>query len=187
MREIEVKILEINKTAVEKKLRQLGAQKVFDGFVDVRMYDKPDGALKQKGILLRLRKKGKKGELTVKTDFRRTPRAKTSSEHETAVDFIAAQKMLNVLGFIESFRMKKHRIEYALGRTHFEIDKIPGIPWFIEIEAESERQLSACVKKLGFKQADTKNWWWHEVLEYYRAKTARHGEPSSPSKRKGRQ
>ncbi|MEK7122302.1 MAG: CYTH domain-containing protein, partial [Patescibacteria group bacterium] len=121
MREIEVKILEINKTAVEQKLRKLGAQKVFDGPVDVRMYDTPDGALKQKGAILRLRKKGTEGELTVKTDFKRTLRAKTSSEYETAVDFAAAQKILSVLGYVESFRMKKHRIEYALGRTHFEI------------------------------------------------------------------
>ena len=187
MREIEVKILEIDKVAIEKKLLACGAKKVFDGPVDVRMYDTPAGDLKKRGVILRLRKKRLYGELTVKSDFKRTRLAKTSSEYETRVDFIAARKVLKVLGYSESFRMKKHRIEYALGPVHFEIDKIPGIPWFLEIEASSEKQLSAWVKKLGFTQADTKNWWWHEVIDYYRPRTARQGEPSMPANRNGRQ
>lgn len=187
MREIEVKILEINRREVEQKLRACGAKKVFDGPVDVRMYDTPDRALKKRGIILRLRKKGDEGELTVKTHVRRTLRAKISSEYETRCDFVAVQTMLSALGYVESFRMKKRRIEYAVGSVLFEIDKIPGIPWFLEIEASSEREISTWVEKLGFAQSDVKNWWWHEVVEYYRIKTARHGEPSSPVRRRGRQ
>lgn len=167
MQEIEVKILEIERGALEKKLRALGARKIFDGPVDVRMYDTPDRALKKKGVLLRLRKKGDVGELTVKTHFRRTLRAKMSSEYETHCDFAAMQTMLSALGYVESFRMKKHRIEYALGKVRFEIDKLPRIPWFLEIEASSEREISTWVEKLGFTQSDVKNWWWHEVLAYY--------------------
>lgn len=167
MREIEVKILEINRKAIEQKLRAFGAKKIFDGPVDIRMYDTPDRELKRKEIILRLRKKGTYGELTVKTDFTRTARAKTSLEHETRVDFDATQKMLKALGYCESFRMKKHRIEYAFGKVRFEIDKISGIPWFLEIEAPSEKVLALWVKKLGYAQKDTKSWWWHEVLEHY--------------------
>lgn len=169
MKEIEAKILEIDRSALEKKLRAFGAKKIFDGPVDVRMYDTPHGELKARGVILRLRKKGAygEGELTVKTDFKRTARAKTSSEHETRVDFYAVQKMLKALGYCESFRMKKRRIEYALGTVHFEIDKIVGIPWFLEIEAPNKKQLSSWVKKLGYKQSDAKNWWWHEVLKHY--------------------
>ncbi len=167
MKEIEVKILEIDKGALEKKLRALGAKKVFDGPVDVRLYDTPRGELNKRGIVVRLRKKGEGGEFTIKTDHGRTARAKSALEYETWVDFTAMQKILSVLGFTECFRMKKHRIEYALGKVHFEIDKVPGIPWFLEIEAPSEKQISLWVKKLGYAQKDTKNWWWHEVLEHY--------------------
>ncbi|MBI4253140.1 class IV adenylate cyclase [Candidatus Uhrbacteria bacterium] len=167
MREIEVKILEIDRRALEAKLRALGAKKTFDGPVDVRMYDTLRGELKKRGIIFRLRKKGASGELTVKTDFKRTLRAKTSAEYETNVDFIATQKMLKVLGYAESFRMKKRRIEYVIGSVHFEIDKISGIPWFLEIEAPSEKQLMIWIKKLGYKPSDAKSWWWHEVLGHY--------------------
>lgn len=167
MREIEVKILEIDRLELEKKLCALGAEKVFDGSVDIRLYDTPRGELYQQGIVVRLRKKGERGEFTVKTDHRRTARAKSALEHETSVDFAAMQKMLCALGLKECFRMKKHRIEYALGKVHFEIDKLPGIPWFLEIEAPSEKQILLWVKKLGYSQKDTKNWWWHEVLEHY--------------------
>lgn len=166
MREIEVKILEIDRKTLEKKLRAVGAKKIFDGQVDIRYFDN-SGALKKKGIILRLRKKGLIGELTVKTDFQRTVRAKTSSEYETRVDFAATRNILYVLGYTELLRMKKHRIEYVLGNVHFEIDKIPGIPWFLEIEAPSEKQLMWWVKKLGYAQKDVKNWWWHEVLAHY--------------------
>lgn len=167
MKEIEVKILEVDRATLEKKLRTLDAKKVFDGMLDIRYFDTPKGDLKERGVILRLRKKGVYGELTVKTNFVRTARAKTSSEHETRVDFYATMKMLEALGYCESFRMRKRRIEYVLGKVHFEIDKIAGIPWFLEIEAPNEKQLSSWVKKLGYKQSDAKNWWWHEVLEHY--------------------
>lgn len=167
MKEIEVKILEINRNEVERKLRVLGAKKVFDGPVDVRMYDTPDRTLKKKGVLLRLRKKGDEGELTVKTHFHRTLRAKMSSEYETRCDFVVMQTVLSALGYVESFRMKKRRVEYTQGHVRFELDKIAGIPWFLEIEAPSEPQLTAWITKLGFTQSDAKNWWWYEVLEYY--------------------
>lgn len=167
MKEIEVKILEIDRKALEKKLRSFGAKKVFDGPVDVRMYDTPNNDFKRRGTVIRLRKKGTYGEFTVKTAHKRMAHAKSAQEYETRVDFAAMQKILHILGYTESWRMKKHRIEYALGNVHFEIDKIPGIPWFLEIEAPSVMALNAWVKKLGYTQKDAKNWWWHEVLAYY--------------------
>lgn len=187
MREIEVKILEIDKSAIEKKLRAFGAKKVFDGTIDCRYYDLPSRSLQKRGIVLRLRRKGMCGELTVKTDLKRTKGAKTAQELETPVSFELTRQILHSLGYRELIRTRKHRIDYALGAVHFEIDKLPGIPWFLEIEAPSQKALKAMVKALGFLPADAKPWWWADVVEHYRAKTARQGEPSQPARRKGRQ
>ena len=170
MKEIEAKILEIDKAAVEKKLLALGAKKVFDGAIDFRYFDLPKNTLRKKGIILRLRKKGDYGELTVKSNFVRTKSAKTSIEEETQVDFNSTIKLLLALGYQETSRNIKHRTEYALGSVKFEIDKLPGIPWFLEIEAPSVRVLKEMVERLGFSKEDIKPWWGEDVLEYYRKK-----------------
>jgi len=46
MPEIEVKILEIDKDEVIKKLNSLGAEKIFEGYVETIYYDTPDFKLK---------------------------------------------------------------------------------------------------------------------------------------------
>ncbi|MBI4599458.1 class IV adenylate cyclase [Candidatus Uhrbacteria bacterium] len=171
MKEIEAKILEINKDALEKKLRAVGAKKVFDGNVSIRYFDTQKHQLKKRGIILRLRKKGECGELTVKSNFVRTKNAKTSTEEETPVEFESARAMLLTLGYREIARGIKHRIEYTLGSVKFEIDKLPGIPWFLEIEAPSEKKLKAMVERLGFSQKDIKPWWGEDVKAYYGTKS----------------
>ena len=55
MKEIEVKILEVNVSEVIKKLEALGAKKVLDTAQEIIIYDNAEGTL-SKGQLLRLRK-----------------------------------------------------------------------------------------------------------------------------------
>ena len=59
MKEIEVKILEINVADVQKRLKELGAQKLFDGELEWVVFDFPDGRLGKEEILVRLRRTGK--------------------------------------------------------------------------------------------------------------------------------
>jgi len=67
--EIEVKVLEINRLEVEKRLSVLGANKVFDGKIHALYYDLPDRRLRTDGLTLRLRMEGAKAVLTLKTDI----------------------------------------------------------------------------------------------------------------------
>ena len=66
MKEIEVKILDIDRKEVEKKLVSLGARKIFDGILEARYYDFQDYHLKKSGVSLRLRKENKRVVLTLK-------------------------------------------------------------------------------------------------------------------------
>jgi adenylate cyclase class IV len=59
MKEIEVKVIEINKSEVEKKLLLLGAKKVLDCAIETTIFDTKNADLKNSGKNLRLRKKEK--------------------------------------------------------------------------------------------------------------------------------
>jgi len=170
MREIEAKILDIDRNEVERKLLLLGAKKMFDHRFDFRYFDFPNHALRKNGSVLRLRKNGVRGELTVKKDLKASKNAKSAEEIEITVDFNSARKLLMALGYEEQSKTVKRRIEYVLGNVHFEIDKLPGIPWLLEIEAPTVKILQQSVVLLGYKQSDARSWWWKDVLAYYKKK-----------------
>jgi adenylate cyclase class IV len=66
MKEVEVKILEINKEKVVKILTESGALRVFDGEILTLFLDFPNNQIHKRRDVLRLRKEGNKSELTYK-------------------------------------------------------------------------------------------------------------------------
>ncbi|MFA6269137.1 MAG: class IV adenylate cyclase [archaeon] len=172
MKEIEVKILEINKKEVEKKLKQMGAKKAFDGLIDAQNFDFPDRRIKKKKNLLRLRKMDKKVFLTYKIKSKAKSQAKVCEEIELEVmDFEKMKLIFENLGLETKTRIKKHRTSYKLGSTHFEIEQYLGeysnVPCFLEIEAPSIKVINKYAKKLGFNEKDCLNWNTWDVVEHY--------------------
>ncbi|MEK6899929.1 MAG: class IV adenylate cyclase [Nanoarchaeota archaeon] len=167
MREIEIKILEIDLPSTISKLEKLGAKKTFEGEMSAIYYDYEDRSLSGKGRLLRLRKKGEKSELTFKEKITQTD-AKVMDELEVIVDdFDLTQAILKKLGLKEVKSAQKYRISYSIGAVHFELDTLPGIPTFLEIEAPSLDILKSYVLKLGYSMKDAKPWSGKDVLKYY--------------------
>lgn len=170
MEEIEIKILEINKDEVVKKLEKLGAKKIFDGDMCAVRFDYPNNEFEKQGKLIRLRKKAKKVELTYKE---RIPNSKAKSMQEFGVfvsSFEGMEEILKGIGFVEHGKIEKNRITYKLGDVHFEIDTMSGIPTFLEIEAPILDLISFYVKKLGFQENQVKPWSVKDVIEYYAKK-----------------
>jgi adenylate cyclase class 2 len=166
MKEIEVKILEINVPEVVKRLEALGAKKVLDTVQEIIIYDNAEGTL-SKGQLLRLRKNGEVIELTYKKRISKEG-TKISDEKEVHVsDFETTRKILQGIGLKEVRKTTKHRISYHLHGVGFEIDTYPGIPTFLEIETEDEKLLEEYVKKLGFTMKDAKPWTGKDVFKHY--------------------
>ena len=66
MKELEAKILEVNRIQIEKTLGGLGAKKVFDGDIQTLLFDFEDGRIFKARDVLRLRKAQDKTELTYK-------------------------------------------------------------------------------------------------------------------------
>jgi adenylate cyclase class 2 len=171
MKEIEIKVLEIDRKAVETRLVSLGAKKVFDGEIHALYYDFTNASLKESGCALRLRLEGTKSVLCLKK-LVESKEAKIREEHELEVsDFNTMKFLLEGLGLKAWLEMKKHRTSYEFRGAHFEIDEYHGtydyIPLFLEIEGPDIETIHACAELLGFTLNDCKPWDILEVAAYY--------------------
>jgi adenylate cyclase class 2 len=167
LKEIEVKILEIDVEEIEKKLKEMGAEKVFEGEVISIYFDFSDKGLEKKGRILRLRQKENKVILTYKKLISQDE-AKIMDEYELEVgDFSSMKKIFEGIGLSPLYEFKKKRITYKLNQIHFEIDKYPDIPAFLEVEAPDLSTIDEMVSELGFSKEKVNSYSIKDVLEYY--------------------
>jgi len=171
MKEIEVKILGIDRSAIEKKLLSFGAKIVFDDQIHAFYFDFPDNSMKHNGYTLRLRREGEKSFITLKKDLEGTM-AKIREEHEIEVSAFNDMKyLLEILGLKTWLEVKKHRKSFEFKGTHFEIDThhdaYDYIPQFLEIEGHEIETIYAYAELLGFTKNDCKPWDILQVAEYY--------------------
>src|SRR3989344_6496070 len=137
MEESEIKILDINKEDILKKLNSLGAKKTSEGKIEALYFDFNDNRISNKSSMLRLRKRDGKFELGFKNLVSKE-KAKIMEEFQVTVDDFDAMKdvFLN-LGLKVILKFAKHRTSYLLDGVHFEIDTFEGIPALLEIEASN--------------------------------------------------
>ena len=177
MKEIEVKILDIDRKKVEETLVRLGAKKVFDGDIETLFFDFNDGRIINAKDVLRLRKEQDRTELTYKK-VSATQMAKVAEEFSVEVSSLETmKKILENLGLSEIENMKKHRTSYLLDLTRFDIDHYLGgyeyIPDFLEIEAENIDLIHKYAEVLGFTAKDCLPWSTNELIHYYSPKKAK--------------
>jgi len=175
MKEVEVKIIEIDRETVEDKLRSLGAKKTLDDDVETLFFDFPDNSISKAKNLLRLRRVGIETTLTFKK-FVENGLAKVRVEHEVSVsDLEATISIMESLGLITTLRMEKHRTSYALKNgVAVEIDKYAGqyayIPTLLEIEGADTPTIHEQAKLLGFEPEQCKSWTTFDLIDYYSSK-----------------
>lgn len=158
MREIEMKILEIDKEAVLKKLRALGAEKIYEAFIRVKYFDYPDHRIHKASDLLRLRelqfKNGKiKTEAVYKINRGVKKGCKIFDELEFQLagknSFESLTKYLKKFGIRQTLYYEKIRTLFKYKNLKFELDEHPKIPPLLEIEAKSEKEIYKAIKMLG--------------------------------------
>jgi adenylate cyclase class 2 len=155
MKEIEVKILNVNKKEIEAKLKKLGAKKTFDDKVFTIAYCYPNEDAKHLDRFVRLRKLGKDIMLTVKVRLP-SKKVKVRDEFEVKVsDFKIAKEILNALGLTEFKRNTKIRTSYSIGNVHFELDTYEKENTLMEIEGPNEKEILKYVRLLGYTEKDT--------------------------------
>jgi len=167
MKEIEIKILNIDVEEIRNKLLDLGAEKIFDGEVHALTYDFPEEKLENNDEFLRVRTVGDKTEFCFKGK-KEDSQFKTREEIQvTTSDFNETCNILERLGLKKFHDKTKIRESYKLGKVSFEIDTYPEFPTFLEIEAPTEEEVKEYVEKLGYTMEQTTNLGSYQLIEKY--------------------
>ncbi len=153
MKEIEIKILDIDPAEIAQKLADLGAEKTFEGLLRVRYFDTINNEIRDRGELLRVREyEGQGVEVCYKANKRIEDGFKVYDEqHLKAENFDETTKMFEDLGFVVTTYYEKKRTVFKLDKAEIVIDVYPKIPPFIEIEAENSQKIVELIEKLGLK------------------------------------
>ena len=165
MKEVEVKIRNIDKDVIVEKIRQLGAYRVFGGKVVDFRFDTPERDLSRQGKALRIRQKGKYIYLNLKG--KKKSRESIIGRDEIGVkisNFRTMQRILHELGYIKIFELVKYRTEYRLGDVNFDIDEYVGLDPILEIESDSYEKVEQYIGELGIEEEDIGRVYIREIL-----------------------
>lgn len=147
--EYEIRILEIDKEKIIKKLEELGAKRQGEFNQKRYVYDLRPA---EEDKWIRLRTNGKDTTLTYKNIEEET--LDGTKEIEIKVDdFNLANEFLNKLGFIARNYQENNRIQYILDDVEIDIDTWPKIPTYLEIEGKNEKQVNDMIKKLNLENS----------------------------------
>jgi len=171
MEEIEVKFLAIDPVEIQKKLRGIGAKKVFDKIYRRRVFDYPDLRLNNQGAWIRIRDEGDKvtfsfkQRLGIKSD---DGSSNDSSMEEVEIivnDFEKAAKLLEKIGLKQKFYEENRRIRYVLKDIEFDIDFWPGLEPYLEIETNSWKKIDQAINQLKLNPQDKKIFSTYQVYQ----------------------
>ncbi len=165
--EIEAKVLEVEPEKVYDRLREIGAEKVFDSEIESEFYDFPDDRIEQQGTL-RLRREGDRVYITGKKDLSRDG-AKRMEEYEFFIDGMddARSVLTEIIGLEKVHESSKHRTKWEKGNVEYVVDEYPGIPPLLEVEAPGEEELRSALEELGYTMEETVSWDARELQEHY--------------------
>lgn len=175
MLEKEIKVLEINKEEIEKKLLEMGAEKTFEWYIHDIYYDFPDDAPKNKmeanGRMFRLRQKGEEHIYTIKNkrkEINKKEKVIAKDEHETPIsNIVSFAKVLEKYGMEKTREKKKHRVSYTLEGMEFDIDLYEWIPEFLEIEWPDGITIQEWVTKLWLQDYQQMLWGSRKIFKHY--------------------
>jgi predicted adenylyl cyclase CyaB len=175
MDEVEVKILDVDRDAVVRRLLAAGARPDVDQEMHALYFDTPGRDLSRRRDSLRLRREGERVILNFKAHVASTE-LKVRKETEVEVsDIDGARRILEGLGYEVWLEMRKRRLGYAvdaLPGVHFVFDRYSGehayVPEYLEVEAPTAALVREAVALVGFAMEQTVPWNAYEVFEHYR-------------------
>jgi predicted adenylyl cyclase CyaB len=171
VKEIEVKIRNIDKKKIIEKILGFGATKIFSGRVVDYRFDTIDRDLSRKGKALRIRQKGKYVYLNLKGKKKSQDNMTNREEIGVRIsNFKIMQRILNELGMIKIFELDKFRTEFRFNDIKFDIDEYVGLEPILEIESDSYEKVQEYIKKLGIEGEDLGRIYIREIIaakKYY--------------------
>lgn len=159
-RELEAKVRVDDLTAVERRLREMGGEPFFDAIIGDSFFDTADGGLRAAGSGMRIRTARRcrigGGDDNAAAITFKGPReggaVKIREEIEFGVgDAAAARRLLERLGFVEQLSYEKHRRSWRIGECRVELDDVPLLGNFVEIEGPDEATIAEVQRELGLE------------------------------------
>ena len=183
--EIEAKFKVDSHDPIKRKLRTLGASYCCAVIQEDSYFDTSTRALLAEQVGLRVREiqvlRAAKGarpddrpQLTYKGPLQIRRRAKIRQEIQTHFETPGAvEQVLEALGHELVMSYQKHRTTYRLDHCLVELDELPILGTFVEIEGPSERKVFAVAAKLGLPAECIKASYSHMMVEACLAKGRR--------------
>ncbi|HWC20320.1 MAG TPA: class IV adenylate cyclase [Terriglobales bacterium] len=168
--EVEVKLRVSDLNALSRKLSASGFKLITARTHELNtLYDFPDGRLRSRGEILRIRRYGHKWTLTHKGKGN-TGKHKSRMETETQVeDGEALAHIFESLGLARSFRYEKYRAEWTDGEGHVVLDETP-IGNIAELEGTPE-WIDRTAARLEIKESEYITLSYGQMFSEWRTKT----------------
>ncbi len=139
MIEVESKYRSPGNDKVEKTLIRLGAKKTSEGVMEDVYFSHPSRDFGKTDEALRLRKSQDQVELTYKGPRMHTQNTKAREEITLRTDNpLAVQRIIERLGFRESYNVRKRRVSYLLDKLRVDVDDVDELGEFVELEVLTE-------------------------------------------------
>ena len=158
--EIEAKFRLSDPEEMRRRLDAAGATPGGKVTEDNAFFDTPDGSLVAQdcGLRVRIARNADcepKCTLTYKGP-RQPGQLKVRQEEEAIVASPGAiEGILTGLGYERTLSFQKHRESFALGPARIELDELPELGFFLEIEADDEQAVQTARQQLGLADEPT--------------------------------
>lgn len=155
--EIETKVLDIDRDEIEQKLTSLGAEKILDTKLTVDWYRVRGINEGEDPWFLRIRSDSSgKHEVTWKA---KSNIIGISRKHkEINFSIMEPEKLSDLfeeIGLERYAHQEKYRTSFVYKDWHFDIDKYPNMPAYLEIEGTSEQSVKDAINLLGIEKNRT--------------------------------
>ena len=175
--EIEIKLAVTDRDDAARRLVEAGAEMVeARSFEDNWLFDHPDGRLKERRVMVRLRKGSGRARLTLKEPTGEESAYKVRREVETAVDDgEAVRALLEAIGLHVAYRYQKYRATYRAGDLLVTLDEVP-IGTYIELEGSPD-EIDRFAARLGFSRDHYINVSYRQLQRLKMQESGQHEEP----------
>lgn len=158
--ELESKIRVPDHAPVRERLRRAGAEYVGITLETNHLFDDAQSSLFHSGCGLRVREcrtlDGPEQPATL--TYKGAPRPgiyKRRTEIEVRIEDPAAMlEILTQLGFSDHLRFEKKRESWQMGQCKVDLDELPEIGCFVEVEGSSEEEIHAALSWLGLAESE---------------------------------
>ena len=152
--ETEAKIQVADHEAIRTQLITLGAHRQDEQLEVDTYFDTSENRLCNTNTALRLRRIGQKSVLTYKGPQEQSQYKKRQEIQVTVDNPQTMISLLKQLGFGQSLLFEKHRESWLLNQCRVELDTLPLLGTFVEVEGPSEQDITKTLEQL---QLDKKN------------------------------